>query len=315
MKIVQNNKTRMPTILVPFVEKGSPDFHDIFVYLRPETNGVLVESTLLQVIQQNPLYKKKIKLVYLANLPGDFIQKKKIIEYHYLIKLHFTNKGKSAFTPYMVKTFGEYFKEDYTEAKIIGAFEAMDYFKLNAQELFSIWVERKNMIVINGQSIKKYKDRYIINYDMPAILHINNTNTDIAVMLFRSELDYVDFYGMITKMEIALKKMKILGDKVPISRAFHYSKGPFEQLLDARGYLYDQNGENIPIEENSFYQFLFKKGYTDKQIKRSIKNPIMRFEIAPGFELEDDIKIFSAGDTYEEAYDKLTHALSQYLLL
>ncbi|MBN1648644.1 MAG: hypothetical protein JW874_11485 [Spirochaetales bacterium] len=303
----------MPTIMVPFTEKGRPDFHDIFVYLRPETNGILVESILLKVIQENPLYKNKIKLVYLANLPGDFIVRKRIVQNHYKVKLYFTGKGKLSFTPYMRQIFEQHFRTDFDKARIIGSFAALEIFKMDYQQLFDIWVDRGDMVVINGQSIKKYHDYYIINYDLPAILHKNNTDTDIAVMMFRSELDYVDFYGMITRMEIALKREKILGDKVPVSRAFHYSKGPFEQMLDANGYLYDKAGSTLPLEDNSFYQYLLDKGLSDIQIKLSIEHPVMRFCIAENFELEDDIKIFTAGDTYREAYSKLIQATSQYI--
>ena len=300
--------------MIPYTEWGSPEYHDIFVYLRPETNGILVESALLQVIHENELYKKNVKLAYLANLPGDFITNKKVIERHYKVKLYFTLHGKQAFTPYMKKSFEDYFHLGLESAKVIGAFEAMKILDYDSDKLFNIWVERKNMFVINSQSVKKFDDLFIINYDIPAILNKNNNDTDIAVMLFRTNLDYVDFYGMIAKMEMALKDKDILGDKMPVSRAFHYSKGPFEQLLDARGYLYDSSGISVPIESNSFYKYLISLGYSDLEIKKMIDYPIMRFCIAPGFELEDDLKVYTAGDTYKEAADKILQAKSQYLL-
>ena len=305
----------MPTIVIPFTEKGSPESHDIFVYLRPETNGILAESVIMKVIRNEEFYNNNIKLVYLANLPGDFIVNRKIIQEHYRVKLYYTSRGKQAFSPYMKQIFEETFRQDFESAEIIGAFDALRVLHMNYHELFNIWVDRKNMITINGQSIKKYRNFYIINYDIPAILHKNNTNTDIAVMLFRSQMNYVDFYGMITKMEIALKNEGILGDKVPVSRAFHYSKGPFEQLLDASGYLYNSDGSRIPVSENSFYRFLLSRGFTDIQVKMTIKHPIFRFEIAPGFELEDDIKTYTSGDNYEEAYSKLLSSKSQYLFI
>ncbi len=311
----ESSKVRMPTIVIPFTEKGAPEFNDIFVYLRPETNGILAESVIMKVIRNNDFYKNNIKLVYLANLPGDFIVSRKIIQEHYRVKLYYTSRGKSAFSPYMKKIFEQTFREDFESAKIVGAFDALKLLKMDYRELFDIWVERKNMIVISDQSIKKYRDFYIVNYDIPAILHKNNINTDIAVMLFRSEMSYVDFYGMITKMEIALKDQGILGDRVPISRAFHYSKGPFEQMLDASGYLYNRDGSRIPVSENSFYRFLNKKGLSDIQVETTIRHPVMRFEIAPGFELEDDIKTYTAGDNYEEAYSKLLSSKCQYLFI
>ena len=73
-----------PTVVIPYA--GTSDdlrCRDIFVYLRPETNGVLAESSLLRVIGNSSLYRERIELIYLANIPGEFIIENKIVEDHY----------------------------------------------------------------------------------------------------------------------------------------------------------------------------------------------------------------------------------------
>jgi hypothetical protein len=48
-------------------------------------------------------------------------------------------------------------------------------------------------MTLYGNTIKKYKGLYIINYDIPSLLHKNNFQTDIAVMLFRVYFSWQEF--------------------------------------------------------------------------------------------------------------------------
>ena len=60
---------RKPTIVLPYTDSsGREDEKDLFIYLRPETNGIQVESLLFSVIHNEPLFNEKISLVYLANI-------------------------------------------------------------------------------------------------------------------------------------------------------------------------------------------------------------------------------------------------------
>ena len=78
------NSFRNPTVLIPYAGVCTDrSCHDVFVYLRPETNGVEVESTLFRVVKGNQEYRETVKLVYLANIHVSFIQRNRIVEQYY----------------------------------------------------------------------------------------------------------------------------------------------------------------------------------------------------------------------------------------
>ena len=302
----------LPTVIIPY--EGPPDSavcRDIFVYLRPETNGVLVESTLLKVIQSTPLYKSHIQLVYLANIPGSFLATNRIVEDHYRYKLPFAIHGGRQFTPEMERRFTEHFLASFDAVDIVGAFEALRILQISADELFNKWVSTADVLILHCQTIKKIDGLYVVNYDMPALLHKNNAHTDIAVMIFRSTLEDGDFHQMIHRMAEELRKQGILGSNRSVGRAFHYSKGPFGQLLDARGYLYDQRGDHIPESELQFCRYLEKRGITSREITGALDNPIMVFRTEEG-RIEECLFPYTIDNTFEQAYRKISSCILQY---
>jgi hypothetical protein len=304
---------RKPTVIIEYPgpsDKG--DCQDVFVYLRPETNGVKVESTLLRVVRSNPEYREHMKLIYLANIPGEFIVKHRIIEHYYASKLYFTSGGKRTFTPYMRKTFEEHFGVSYEEADIIGAFEALKRFSMNYNDLFQLRVPASDLLTVHEQSIKKHRNVYIINYDIPALLHKNNNKTDIAVMIFRTCLNYALVHNVIDEMGRALIKDGILDPRKPLSRMFHYSKGPFGQIRDAIGYLYRTGDQHVPLEEINFCSYLRKQEITLRQIVGCVRNPIGEF--ANNGHHEESIFEYTKDNAFNEAYEKLTALESQVVL-
>ncbi len=307
-------EVKKPTIIIPYTgptnEVGT---RDIVVYLRPETNGVVVESILFKVIKRNPLYRDNIKMCYLANLPGEFIIKNKIVENHYSLKLFFAVNGRKAFTPFMKKRFENFFNVSFDSVNIVGAFEALKILEMNYEELFNIWVPENMMLMVNGQVIKKYKDLFIVNYDIPAILHKNNNKTDIAVMIFRSKLQDRDFHAMISQMADEFIEAGILSPEKPISRIFHYSKGPYEEILDSMGYLYNFNSERIELSQISFFNYLKKKGLSDKHIVGITKHSIVQFETSAGIK-EESIFISTSNMSYKKAFSFLNRVMAQPLL-
>lgn len=236
----KNKVSRDPTIVVPFSGACvSPVCQDIFVYLRPESNGVAVESAIMRGISKIPDWQEHINLVYLANLPGDFLNAQGVVEEHYRTRIKFARRGKSLFTPFMRRVFSKYFMVNFEESEVLGSFRALSVLELDEEELFRLWVSEDDMFTINGQTIKRVGKYFIVNSDIPAILHKNNEKTDIAVMIFRTVLWGNDFYDVIQKMTEVLLEEGILHSRSQFSHVFHYSKGPFEQILDAVGFLYD----------------------------------------------------------------------------
>ena len=304
-----------PQILVPYPgPDGSGDVHDIFVYLRPETNGVLVESALLKVVQNCSQYRSSIKLVYLANFPGQFIVDNHIVERHYSHKFYFAVHGKRVFTRHMIDAFEDHFGVAFDDARVIGSFEALRELGESPDQLFSQWVPAHDLLHVNGQSVKRFGDVYVVNYDIPALLHKNTRSTDIAVMLFRCTVDYDYFQELVDQMRLSLIENKTLPERLPASRAFHYSKGPFEQLLDATDYLRQPDGDTLALRDLSFVTYAEQQGYTGDQLMSLVRNPICVFEQSPGEYVEESIFTYTLTDSYPEAVTKLASLRSQVLV-
>ncbi|MCF7939893.1 MAG: hypothetical protein K9L68_14970 [Spirochaetales bacterium] len=304
-----------PTVVIPFESScESETCQDVCVYLRPETNGVQVESTMMRTIQATPLYRENVKLVYLANLPGEFISRRRIIEHHYRLKILFAKKGKRLFTEYMRREFSRYFKTDFEEARILGSFEAMKKLGFSREDLFNIWVDKKEILHLNGQTIKHFGEYYIINYDIPALLLKNRTNTDVAVMILRTTLGPKTVHTLMMDMVDALKRSGYLHESDNFTRVFHFSRSPFEQILDSIGFLYDAEGSHVALRKIRFYNYLLKKGIDALTIRKFLEYPVFGFENEKGRYFEETIYAATYGLGYEDAFRKLQTAKTQVLL-
>lgn len=269
-----------------------------------------MESTLLRVIEECRNDRTEARLIYLANIPGEFILRNHIVERHYAQKFYFAVHGKNAFTGSMRRQVAAHFGVDWDHATVIGAFEALNVLGTTPEELHSTWVPDSDLLVVDGQSIKKIRGNLIVNYDIPALLAKNTRSTDIAVMLFRCT-DYEFFETLVELMHEALVEKGILGEKVPASRAFHYSKGPFEQLLDAIDYLYVSGSKPVPLEDLSFVQYAAGRGFTLEDLLGVVRNPIGMFVDTDGGLSEDNIFVRTTDDTYNESIDKLQQLRAQ----
>jgi hypothetical protein len=310
---------RLPSVLIPYPGASTEkNVQDVFVYLRPETNGVNVESAILKAIQKSPAYKKDLFLVYLANIPGDFIVRNKVVEEHYAVRLYFAVHGGRAFTPFMKEEFERAFGCAYDPEKVIGAFEALRLYGFTPDRLFMLWVPNDCFRIINGQSIKKYDDRYIVNYDIPALLQKNSRATDIAAMIFRTYLSYDGFASIIRGMEESLIQSGLIREGTPLSYVFHYSKGPFEQVLDGIGYLYEKDSTHVALEKLSFCSYLKNRGVDFNAVLGLLKHPIIQVcgekESAAGNfcgSRETYLYSFTMGDSFEASLAKLDRIVGQ----
>ncbi len=290
-----------PDILIPY--KG-PDSSgkttDIFIYLRPETNGVNTESSIMKVIYNYPEHEKSISMVYFANYPGSFIKTKHIIEHHYSHKLRAAEEGRNAFTSGMKRKFEKHFNIDFYDAEILGAYDALKKLSMNEEELFNIWVDNKDFLSIYGNTIKKYRDSYIVNYDIPALLHRKYLHGDIAVMVFRTSLKWREFKIIIDEMRKSLHEKGIIDPRHPPERVFHCTSGPFEQILDGLEYLY--NSEKKDPMNISFFKYLRENSFSRRKIYSLIKNPVICYR-ENGKEKENSIYEATTGMDYPQALD------------
>lgn len=305
---------RSPQVLVPYPGPScEPGVQDVFLYLRPEANGVEIESTILRVIEHCPEYRRNIFLVYLANVPGGFILERHVVERYYQVQLAFAVHGKSLFTPAMRSEFSRWFGEPFESAPVIGAFEALRVFKMRPEELFDVWVDEAELLTLRGQTVKRYRGRYIVNYDVPALLHKNNRSTDIAAMVFRLNLGWDYFATLAEQMEAALAERGFLEHKRHVRRLFHYSRGPFQEIVDGCCYLCGVDGELLGLEQTSFGCYLLSNGMHEQDLRRLLTHPIALFEGEDGELRERNIFQHTAGDSYPEALAKLRGIRAQYL--
>lgn len=296
-------RMREPSLLVPYSgPDSSGNTFDSYVYLRPETNGVLTESVLMKTIIGNQEWKEGAKLVYMANYPGEFIQSLHLVEHHYHLKLAFARHGGDAFTPGMREAFEKKFKKDFNPKKIIGAFDALERFGLDEESLFEYRVDKEDMLIALGQNIKRYEDYWVVNYDIPAILHKNALDTDIAVMVFRIGMNWDEFRSMIEAMSKHLVEAGIIKNETPPSRAFHHSRSPWEQLLDGIDFLWGVDVSDGGVEDDiSFGAYLINQGIERNELQETIRNPLITYLADDGSEYEGNIFEITSGMRYYDA--------------
>ncbi len=300
-----------PALLVPYPgPDASGDTCDVYLYLRPETNGVLTESVMMKTIVGDTQWKEAVKLVYLANYPGDFIHTRHLVEHHYKVKIFFARNGGSVFSSGMRRDFEKKFNVDFDEDKVLGAFDALDYTGFGEEDLFGYRVGEEDMMVTLGQNVKRRGDIWIVNYDIPAILHRNTFDTDIAVMVFRVSLNWKDFEELVALMSIHLVESGVLGKDTPPSRAFHYSRSPWEQLLDGIDYLWGVDISDGGAEDDiSFGAYMMSRGYSRQHLKDIIRRPLVLYKDVDGNTRERNIFELSSGMTYPEAEQALNRVV------
>lgn len=290
-----------PKILVPFQRASDDvDCQEIVVYLRPETNGVQTESILFRVFR-GAEWNSQVKLVYLANLPGDFLRKRQVVEKHYSLRLEFARKGAAVFTAAMRLTFQDFFGLPFESAEVLGAYDALKRLNLGAEELFQLWVPAEDILELEGQLIKKVLGNlFVVNYDIPAVLEKNHAGTDLAAMVFRTPLSYQAFRPAVDAIRKALVSEGLLAVERAERRVFHWSKGPFEQLLDASGHVYNVRDEPVSWDELSFGRYLLAKGWTNSRIEDCLERP---------FQFGENLLSNTNFATFEEAW-KFVHQRS-----
>jgi len=293
-----------PKILVPY---SMPDLDsgilDFFVYLRPETNGVDVESTIFSVIRT---FGPAITLQYLANLPGEYVAANRIVERHYQDRVFFARHGAKPFTVDMRRQFEEFFREPFDPRRVVGAFDALAVLNIPEMALFALRVPEECVVHIAGQIVKKIGDVFVVNYDIPAILNRNHAGTDIAVMVFRTTMDYRSFFEVVSRMRLALIDRHLVSPERDLSRAVHVTRSPFEQLKDARDYLIAPDGTPMGVTAGPFARFLLNEGFSAEEIFDITARPICSVRMESGALRDVSMMDFTQGQDYQTARDQLS---------
>jgi hypothetical protein len=296
-----------PTVIIgypgPCLDR---EVQDIVLYLRPETNGVRTESCMLRVLRDDPSYRDLYSLVYLANLPSEFMAAQRVVERRYALRIRFAREGGAAFTPTMKRAFEAHFGAAFDTAPVVGAWEALDRLAVSAEDLFEVWVDESDFARIHQQSVKRIRGLYVVNYDIPARLRRETQASDVFVMVLRSFAPYARIHALIDRMCAALEEARIISDRRPRSRIFHYSTGPFAQVLDGSCYVYDP----APVERArlSCYAYLLGRGVRPDVIDHALERQIMRFATPSGV-VERHIFEHTYECSYAEALERLQGAV------
>jgi hypothetical protein len=108
----------------------------------------------------------------------------------------------------------------------------------------------------------------------------------------------------------ALVTADILHPEKPLSRIFHYSKGPFDQIRDAQGYLYTQDNRHVPSDSLSFCAYLLTQGVTLEEITDTITHPIVHMAQDGDQPVETYLFEATADDTFPDAFRKFSRIRS-----
>ena len=132
----------------------------------------------------------------------------------------------------------------------------------------------------------------------------NTNQTDIFAMILRCYAEYPVIHRLIVDMGRAVHSEGILSGRMPVSRAFHYSKGPFEQILDGIGYVYDSEDQHADLEDLSFFGYLRVRGFSREAILDVVHQPIRVFRMGRDV-VERNIFEHTFESSFRDAAEKL----------
>jgi len=119
-------------------------------------------------------------------------------------------------------------------------------------------------------------------------------------------LSWKEFRGIVALMSEHLAESGVLGSETTPSRAFHYSKSPWEQLLDGVDYLWGVDVTDGGAEDDiSFGAYMMNRGFTRQQLKDVIRRPLVIYRDEYGRTRERNMLELSSGMNYSEAENAL----------
>lgn len=271
-----------PDIIIEYSYDSKKFMPIAVIFVRPETNNVSYEKSILKGIEPYA------NVIYMANLSGKLFIKDALILDHYAPQYRFAIFGKDEINKYpeMVKEFERYFRINFKDAKIIGAFEALIRLKIKAEDLFSIFVGDKDFLSIYGQTIKKIDKYYIINYDLPALIDKYNTNIDIftiAILLKDENYTFSEINKSILK-EIKKNDYSQVVDKIRLrslnllewgKRIYHFSQNHIKAMYDMIDFVFKSYGKHLDYCDTPLGRLLLDNNISVDKLKRLKEYPLI----------------------------------------
>lgn len=305
-------KAIKPDIIINYTNTPDNIAPIAVVYVRPKTNQIKYEKELILGIQQFA------DIVYLANLNGKLFIKNALILEHYSTQYNFSIKGKNEISMYpeMIEKIESYFNKNFNEMKIIGAFDAILNLNIDADELFNIIVDEKDFLKLYGQTIKKIKDYYIVNYNIPAIIkkYIPTANVFVVAARLRDpntnykEIDQAIFELIKNDKATPIideDKLNKLKWNEKIRRTYHISHNHLTAIFDMLDFVFRTDGEHIELEEIPFANHLMSKKVITREQLLSIKDYSIMYIEENGKKRLANIMSEAYNKSYEECEELL----------
>ncbi|MCK4799127.1 MAG: hypothetical protein KAT05_17275 [Spirochaetes bacterium] len=278
IKICSKNSIIKPDIIIEYPKKINLNLPEAVIYVRPETNTLPYEKAIIKGIEPFA------NVVYMANLNGKLFIKDALILEHYASQYRFAIYAKEEIRKYpeMINEFENHFKVDFDKAEIIGSFDAILKLPISKNELFNIFVGNKDFLKFYGQSIKKIKKNYIVNYDFPALLNKYNPGTNIFVIVILFKNKNYSFIEINQSIANELKKDKnapiIDEDKFKkiiwsqkIKRTYHISNNHIITMFDMTDFVFKGDGSHTSFYETNLGHKLIENNVTNSQFLRKLK--------------------------------------------
>ena len=276
-------------VLIPYNPEENKNATLSLIAVRPETNKVIYESEIIKSVEPY------IEAAYMANISGQYIRQKKIIESRYSLQIKFARNGKEEIAKYpaFITQFEKKFQTSFNSAPIIGAYDAVTYNFLgkNEEELFNTIVPSEDLLDLYGQTVKKIKGYYVVNYDMPAIATKYHNGTDIFVIVVRvtdlrrhiSDINHEIYDRFTSNNSIDIldsEKRKSLCWYNQVKRTYHISWSHIQAMFDIVDYVFTEDQIPVKFTDTPLGALLEEKqilpGKNTEKILRKLKeNPLV----------------------------------------
>jgi len=271
-----------PDIIIRYSGFNSTNLPTCVIYVRPQTNIVSYEKAILKGTQ------KYANVSYMANLNGMLFLKDALILDHYACEYRFAIYAGQEIEKYpeMIDKFENFFNIKFKNAKIIGSFDAILLLGKSPKELYDCFVEEKEFLKLYGQTIKKIKDFYIVNYDIPQIINEYNTHTNIFIVSIcfkKEEYSFEEVNQSIINEILNDDKAAIIDeDKLnslsmydKIKRTYHLSSNHIKAMFDMTDFIFKNDCTRINFIETPLGKNLIDSGFTEDHLKSIKEYPIL----------------------------------------
>ncbi len=257
-----NDFTIKADVIIDFITNYQEKNPIILAYVRPESNEVNYEKSIIKGVS------KYGEVVYLANLNGRLFIRDQLITDHYSSQYRFSVYTKKEIEKYpeLVKNFEDHFHVKFEDADIIGPFDAILKMDISDEDLFNSIVGKDDFLKFCGQTIKKIKQYYVVNYNMPYLIKKYSPQSNvfvIAIRLHSEEINFMEINQSIFE-QMQLNKNPLIGEDIlksmewneKIKRTYHVSRNHLTATFDMLDFIIRNNGSHLNLSETPFGMML-----------------------------------------------------------